>query len=300
MARALAEGTEDGRLFVHAAVIAAADGRRADAARWAEQSAKPQLHAASFGAGGAPEGARHATTPSLRSLNMLEHVRRALQLAAAAALLVCPAIAERLQSHGCAAHHPGRRGEHHRRLCVRVVQRRRQVPDDRARGLPARGAGHRARTSTTSTTTSSTRSASRPATTSKKGRTTYAYQFRFDTTYRNRDTILQSYLGVIDNVGDAAQNLIQRYTRHQGRLPHRHDHAARTRHRPAQQPGQRDAEVQPQQRRRTARQGRRGRRGRPRRLHGAVDRRARGRLHAPSPVSATTGSMPTSRRSSIC
>ena len=35
MARALAEGTEDGRLFVHAAVIAAADGRPRDAARWA-------------------------------------------------------------------------------------------------------------------------------------------------------------------------------------------------------------------------------------------------------------------------
>ena len=32
--RALAEGTEDGRLFLHAAVIAAADGRPADAARW--------------------------------------------------------------------------------------------------------------------------------------------------------------------------------------------------------------------------------------------------------------------------
>jgi hypothetical protein len=45
----------------------------------------------------------------------------------------------------------------------------------------------------------------------KKGRTTYAYQFRFDTTYRNRGTILQSYLGVIGNVGDAGQNLIQRY-----------------------------------------------------------------------------------------
>jgi hypothetical protein len=46
----------------------------------------------------------------------------------------------------------------------------------------------------------------------KKGRTTYAYQFRFDTTFRNRDTILQSYLGVIGSVGDASQNLIQRYT----------------------------------------------------------------------------------------
>jgi tetratricopeptide (TPR) repeat protein len=38
MARALAEGTEDGRLFVHAAVIAAADGRKAEAARWADKA----------------------------------------------------------------------------------------------------------------------------------------------------------------------------------------------------------------------------------------------------------------------
>ena len=29
-----------------------------------------------------------------------------------------------------------------------------------------------------------------------KGRTTQTYQFKFDTTYRNRNTILQSYLGV--------------------------------------------------------------------------------------------------------
>jgi tetratricopeptide (TPR) repeat protein len=38
MDRALAEGTEDGRLFVHAAAIAAADGRHADAARWAARA----------------------------------------------------------------------------------------------------------------------------------------------------------------------------------------------------------------------------------------------------------------------
>jgi hypothetical protein len=44
------------------------------------------------------------------------------------------------------------------------------------------------------------------------GRTTYAYQFTFDTSFRNRNTILQSYLGVINDVGDASQNLIQRYT----------------------------------------------------------------------------------------
>jgi hypothetical protein len=44
------------------------------------------------------------------------------------------------------------------------------------------------------------------------GRTTYRYQFRFTTTYRNPRTILQSYLGVINTVGDTAQNLIQTYS----------------------------------------------------------------------------------------
>jgi len=38
MTRALAEGTEDGRLFVHAATIASARGRAADAARWAHKA----------------------------------------------------------------------------------------------------------------------------------------------------------------------------------------------------------------------------------------------------------------------
>jgi hypothetical protein len=38
MTRALAEGTEDARLFLHAAVIAAADSRTADAARYARKA----------------------------------------------------------------------------------------------------------------------------------------------------------------------------------------------------------------------------------------------------------------------
>ncbi len=45
-----------------------------------------------------------------------------------------------------------------------------------------------------------------------KGRTSFIYQFRFNTTFRNRRTILQSYLGVVNNVGDANQNLVQRYS----------------------------------------------------------------------------------------
>ncbi|HLP42085.1 MAG TPA: DUF4331 domain-containing protein [Fibrobacteria bacterium] len=44
------------------------------------------------------------------------------------------------------------------------------------------------------------------------GRDTYIYRFDFDTRYKNTGTILQSYLGVINDVDDAAQNLTQTYT----------------------------------------------------------------------------------------
>src|SRR5260370_7403274 len=44
------------------------------------------------------------------------------------------------------------------------------------------------------------------------GRPTLSYQFRFKTHYKNKNTILQSYLGVIQDIGDAAQNVTQTYT----------------------------------------------------------------------------------------
>ena len=54
------------------------------------------------------------------------------------------------------------------------------------------------------------------------GRATISYQFRFKTMFKNRNTILDSYLAtvdpagmfdfVIDNIGDANQNLLQMYT----------------------------------------------------------------------------------------
>src|SRR5262249_44542082 len=44
------------------------------------------------------------------------------------------------------------------------------------------------------------------------GRPTVSYQFQFTTSFKSRNTILQSYLGVIQDVGDAAQNLTQTYT----------------------------------------------------------------------------------------
>src|ERR1044071_6514144 len=37
------------------------------------------------------------------------------------------------------------------------------------------------------------------------GKATLSYEFAFQTTFKNRNTILQSYLGVISDVGDANQ-----------------------------------------------------------------------------------------------
>ena len=44
------------------------------------------------------------------------------------------------------------------------------------------------------------------------GKATVSYQFRFTTTFKNQNTILQAFLGVINDVDDANQNLTQRYT----------------------------------------------------------------------------------------
>src|SRR6266568_5152264 len=38
------------------------------------------------------------------------------------------------------------------------------------------------------------------------GKASVSYELHFNTTFKNQNTILQSYLGVINNVGDASQN----------------------------------------------------------------------------------------------
>src|SRR5262249_39649204 len=44
------------------------------------------------------------------------------------------------------------------------------------------------------------------------GRPTITYRFEFKTNYKTQKTLLQSYLGVIKDIDDAAQNLTQTYT----------------------------------------------------------------------------------------
>jgi len=53
-----------------------------------------------------------------------------------------------------------------------------------------------------------------------RGKATLSYQFRFKTDYKNTGTILQSYLGVVQDVGDSAQNLTQTYS--VTKVDHRH------------------------------------------------------------------------------
>ena len=45
-----------------------------------------------------------------------------------------------------------------------------------------------------------------------EGKPTISYQFEFKTMFQKRDTILVSYLDVIQNIDDAEQNLVQTYT----------------------------------------------------------------------------------------
>ena len=132
------------------------------------------------------------------------------------------------------------------------------------------------------------------------GRATYSFQFQFDTSFKNTKTILQSYLGVIKNVDDAAQNLTQRYR--VTRIDHRSGPPAvpRRRCRAAKQPGQRDAVLQPGRQRGESSERRRCHRERARSLHAADDLRRSTMATSRLPDSVTTGSMPTSRRSSTC
>jgi hypothetical protein len=44
------------------------------------------------------------------------------------------------------------------------------------------------------------------------GKSTVSYQFKFQTQFKNQNTIAQAYLGQIEQVDDLQQNLVQRYT----------------------------------------------------------------------------------------
>src|SRR5262245_61995209 len=173
------------------------------------QGAPAPLHAASLGVGGAPGDCRDST-PRMRSFAM-KNLRSMLQLAAAAGLLMWPATA-RASSHMDAPLITLDDAANTTDVYAFVSQRYgRKYLTTALAVYPHEEPGigpnkynfdddvlYEIRVATGSDVA--------------KGRTTYSYRFKFTTTYRSRNTILQSYLGVIGDVGDGAQNLIQRYT----------------------------------------------------------------------------------------
>src|SRR6202045_4534190 len=64
-----------------------------------------------------------------------------------------------------------------------------------------------------------------------EGEAKISYQFAFKTTFKNENTIAQSFLGPIQNVDDANQNLTQRYT--VTKVVHDGKHEEKAEHQPA-------------------------------------------------------------------
>ena len=90
--------------------------------------------------------------------------------------------------------------------------RRRPLPDHRARRLPVRGARHRAE-QVQLRRRRPLRDPRGDGRRSRRGpRVDLSYQFEFTTRFKNEATILQSYLGVVQDVDDANQNLTQTYS----------------------------------------------------------------------------------------
>ena len=108
MKRALAEGTQDARLFYHAGVIAAARGERAEARRWLDKAlAAQQMLLPSEREDLTQQLAsleRQAHTPEKCSMKYLIRSLAGVLVAA----MPCPGASScaGLQPHGCAAHHP--------------------------------------------------------------------------------------------------------------------------------------------------------------------------------------------------
>ena len=277
-----------------------AAGRRAEARALAEEGRAPARDAPAVRA---PRSSHDSSieTPSMRRVDMKNPmVPSAAHRRSGRAPAGRRWRSKRVESHGRAAHHARRRRQYHRRVRVRPGAERQQGARDRARRVPLRGAGHRAQQVQLRRRTCSIKFTSQPAATWRPGGATFTYEFRFTTRFKNTRTILQSYLGVVKNVDDAAQNLTQFYTVTQVDQPERSPRAARPRRRSAEQPGHRHAVLQPGRQRRepahvtASRQSTSSIATRSSRLPRSMVATSRSR------ASATMGSSRTSRRSSIC
>ena len=300
IARALAEGTEDGRLFLHAGDHSCRRGRAARGRTLAAEGGAPALDAPAVGTHPARQTAHRPSTHELGERHEEESCAES-----------CPRSP---RPDSSLAGPPDATASSHMDAPLIVLDdaanttdvyafvqgtERTQVAGDGARRLPVRGAGHR------------------PEQVQLRRQRALRHSRRAGEGRRRRtaDALVRVPLhdAVQEPPHDPAVVPRRRQRRgrrgaepdavllgDQGRSPHRPADPARHGHRAAEQPGQRHAVLQPGRQRREAGQGRRRHRRPARSLHAAVDRLARRRLSSPLPASATTASTATSRRSSIC
>ena len=149
---ALAHDTIDARLFLHAGVVAAAAGRTDEATSWLTRAAHHKTGllpseqawlAGSIKLSKTPAGVEATRPCSLRrqhdsKTRLICHNGRT-----DVRVTDVPDSGAGVEPYGRATHHPGRRRQHDRCLCLSVATQRDEAPDDRARRLPVRGTRNR-------------------------------------------------------------------------------------------------------------------------------------------------------------
>ena len=239
MEKALAEGTMDARLFTHAGVLAARLGRTAEAGTWLTKARSlqrmllPSEHqqlAATLAAlatratldPSIPPG--HKRFPLAKTNSRKPHQQTKTNIGKTnedksnhthSSLSSGDGAARRsarIQSHGRAAHHPRSVGQHHRRLRLRGRRTATKKYLVVALGVYPHeepGIGPNKYNFDDNVLYEIHVATGRDL---AAGKPTISYQFEFNTTFKNEETILVSYLGVVNDVADAAQNLVQTYT----------------------------------------------------------------------------------------
>jgi hypothetical protein len=133
----------------------------------------------------------HTPGHEVSEMNKLRYV---LRLIAVAGLPAIPLTHERRVTWTRRSSPWTMRRNTDRRLCVRLAEIRPAIPHDRSGGVPARRAGVGPNKYNFDDDVLYEIRVATEMTWRKDGRRT-RYQFRFATSYRNRNTILQSYLG---------------------------------------------------------------------------------------------------------
>ena len=208
--------------------------------------------------------------------------------------------AQRVQSHGRASHHVGRRGQHDRRVCLRPGRERPESRWSRLSASTPSKSRASDRTSSTSTTTCSTRFTWRPAATSRPAARRIVMSSKFKTVVQEPEddpAVVSQRHQERGRCGAESDTVLHG---HEGGSSNGRPDALGEGVVPPNNQGNATPFYNQGRQRREPRQGWRGDRGRARpSTPGSPSRRWTAAMWR-SRASATTASMPTSSRSSIC